>query len=166
MKDNHIIKLIEETPFTQISELDLKTISAHVAGCESCEAAFTAARLASVMISERTAEGFEPSPFFQTRVMAHLRERQAANETWSWNRIWRATGALASTMMATVAALAVLTFVIPESPSTAELLDSTTARNLYSAEEVILNPSDSLDEQTSDGFVLRTLYDAAEDTAK
>ena len=166
MKDNHIINLIEETPFSELSEADMKMINAHAAECESCERAFTAARLASVMLSERTAETFDPSPFFQTRVMAHLRERQAANETWGWRRIWRATGALASTMVATVAALAVLTFVIPESPATVELSDVTTARNAYSAEEVILNPGDSLDEQASDGFVLTTLYDAADDTTK
>jgi hypothetical protein len=166
MKDNHIIDLIETTPFGKISEADMKTINAHAAECEPCERAFTAARLASGMLNERTSETFEPSPFFQTRVMAHLRERQASNETWSWNRIWRATGALASTMVATVAALAVLTFVIPESPATADLLEATTARNAYSAEEVILNPGDSLDEQASDGFVLTTLYDATEDTVK
>jgi hypothetical protein len=68
-------------------------------------------------------------------------------------------------MVATVAALAVLTFFVPASPTTGELLEGTTARNAYSAEEVILNPSD-LDEQSSDGSVLTTLYDAAEDTAK
>src|SRR6185503_17168030 len=130
-----------------------------------CEKAFTAAHLSSLLLHERTVETFEPSPFFQTRVMAHLRERQAANEAWSWKGIWRATGALASSMVATVAALAVLTFVIPASPTTGELLQGTTASNAYSAEEVILNPSD-LDEQSSDGFVLTTLYDAAEDTAK
>ena len=101
-----------------------------------------------------------------TRVMAHLRERQAANERWSWTRIWQATGALASSMVATVVALAILTFMIPESPTTAELLEGTTARNAYSAEEVILNPGDPFDEQVTDGFVLTTIYDAAEDTVE
>lgn len=165
MKDKHIIGLLEDTPFGSISEVDLETIKAHAAECDECEKAFAAAHLSSLLLHERTVETFEPSPFFQTRVMAHLRERQAANEAWSWQGIWRATGALASSMVATVAALAVLTFFVPASPATGELLEGTTARNVYSAEEVILNPSD-LDEQSSDGFVLTTLYDAAEDTAK
>lgn len=164
MQDKHIINLIENTSFGSISESDLETIRAHAAECNSCHSAFTAARLAFVMLQERATETVEPSPFFQTRVMAHLRERQAAN-TWSWSRIWRATGALASSMVATVAALAVLTFVIPESSTTAEFLEGASARNAYSAEEVILNPGDSLDE-ISDGFVLTTLYDATEDTVK
>lgn len=162
MKDQHIISLIENTSFGSISESDLETIKAHAAECDSCESAFAAARLASVMLRERTAEAFEPSPFFQTRVMAHLRERQAANETWAWSRIWRAAGALASSMVATVVALAVLTFVIPD--ASVDLVDAS-ARNAYSVEDVILNPEDSLEEVT-DGHILTTLYDAAEDTVK
>ncbi|MDQ3473720.1 MAG: hypothetical protein M3447_08285 [Acidobacteriota bacterium] len=163
MKDQHIISLIENTSFGSISESDLETIRAHAAVCDACESAFAAARLASVMLQERTAETFAPSPFFQTRVMAHLRERQAEN-TWSWDRIWRATGALASSMVASVAALAVLTFVIPDSSTTGELVNAST-RNTYSVEEVILNPGDSLDE-VSDGHILTTLYDDAADTVK
>ena len=69
-------------------------------------------------------------------------------------------------MAATVAALAVLTFVIPEAPSVSELGEAASARNIYSVEEVILNPSDLTDEQVSDGYVLTTLYDVAEDTVK
>jgi hypothetical protein len=164
MKDQHIISLIENTSFGSISESDLKTIKAHAAECDSCESAFAAARLAAVMLRERTAETFEPSPFFQTRVMAHLRERQAANETWDWSRIWRSAGALASSMVATVVALTVLTFVVPDSSTTGELVEAS-ARNAYSVEEVILNPGDSLDE-VSDGHILTTLYDAAEDAVK
>jgi len=163
MKDQHIISLIENTSFGSIGESDLQKIKAHAAECDSCESAYAAARLAAVMLRERTAETFEPSPFFQTRVMAHLRERQAAN-TWSWDRIWRAAGALASSMVATVAALAVLTFVIPDVSNTGELVEAS-ARNAYSVEEVIINPGDSLEED-SDGLILKTLYDAAEDTVK
>ena len=165
MKDKHIINLIENTGFGSLSASDLETIRAHATECEPCERAFAAARLSFLMLKERNAETFEPSPFFQTRVLAQLRERQSANEVWSWSRIWRATGALASSMVATVAALAILTFAIPESPTTTELLETASARNVYSAEEVILNPDDLLDE-ASDGFVLTTLYDATEDMVK
>ena len=84
---------------------------------------------------------FEPSPFFHRRVLAHLRERQAANETWAWHCI-RATAALASSMVATVAALAVLTFVIPDGQLSSDFAE-TSARNAFSAEEVILNPADT-----------------------
>ena len=164
MKDKHIIDLLESTPFGSISEPDLETIKTHAAECDPCEKAFAAARVAGLLLREGQAETFEPSPFFQTRVLAHLRERKATAETWSWRGIWQATGALASSMVATVAALAFLTFFIPAAPTTSELLEATTASNAYSAEEVILNANE--DEQSSDAFVLTTLYDAVEDSAK
>lgn len=167
MKEKHIIGLLENTSFGSISGADLKLIEVHAAECDSCAHAFTATRVAAAMLRERTAESFEPSPFFQTRVMAHWRERQAeASNAWSWIRVWRAAGALASLMVAAVVALAVFTFVVPEPLTTAELWETTSARNSYSAEEVILNPNESAEEQISDGFVLTTLYDAAEDPVK
>lgn len=165
MKDKHIINLIEDTPFASLSESDLTTIRAHAADCSACQGAFEATQVSALMLKERMAEAFEPSPFFHTRVLATLRERQAGNQTWAWSRIWRATGALASSMVATVAALAVLTFVIPDTQLTDALVETTSARNAYSAEEVILNPGE-LPDEVSDGYVLGTLYDGAEDTVK
>ena len=165
MKNNHIINLLESTSFGSLNETELTTIRVHAAECSPCLRAFEAAQVAALMLKERTTEAFEPSPFFHTRVLAQLRERQAANDKWAWSRIWRAAGALTSSMVATVAALAVLTFVIPDSQVGYEL-ETTSARNSYSAEEVILNPGDLLDELASDGSVLTTLDDAAEDGAK
>lgn len=165
MKNKHIIDLLESTPFGILNETELTTIRVHAAECFPCLRAFEAAQVAALMLKERTTETFEPSPFFHTRVLAQLRERQATNDKWAWSRIWRATGALTSSMVATVAALAVLTFVIPDSQVGYEL-ETTSARNSYSAEEVILNPGDLLDELASDGSVLTTLDDAAEDGAK
>jgi hypothetical protein len=165
MKNKHIIDLLESTPFGSLNETELTTIRVHAAECSPCLRAFEAAQVAALMLKERTTETFEPSPFFHTRVLAQLRERQAANDKWAWSRIWRATGALTSSMVATVAALAVLTFVIPDSQVGYEL-ETTSARNSYSAEEVILNPGDLLDELASDSSVLTTLDDAAEDGAK
>jgi hypothetical protein len=72
--------------------------------------------------------------------------------------------ALASSMVAVVIALAVFTFAVPENPTTTELLEGASARNAYSAEAVILNQSD--EEPGSDAYVLSTLYDVAEETAK
>lgn len=74
--------------------------------------------------------------------------------------MWRAAGALASSMVATVAALAVLTFVMPGQVTT--VTPETTALSVYSAEEVILNHGES-DDQISDSQVLTTLYEAEED---
>ena len=166
MKDKHIISLIESTPFSGLSESDLLAIRAHNGDCSDCRRAFEAAQISVLLLKERVAEPFEPSPFFQTRVMAHLRERQIANESWAWSRMWRATGALASSMVATVAALAILTFVVPGNQISSGTSEMTTAANAYSAEEVLLDQSGTTDEQVSDDQVLSTLYGSDEDAMR
>jgi hypothetical protein len=166
MSDKHIISLIEQIPLSSLTESDLIVIRAHVAGCADCRGGYEAAQVALLLTKERAAEAFSPPPFFHTRVLATLRERQAANESWSWSRIWRAGGALASSMVATVAALVVLTFVVPATQSTAVPGNMSSALNAYSAEEVILNQSELPEDQTSDGQILNTLYGAEEDAVK
>jgi anti-sigma-K factor RskA len=166
MKDRHIIDLIERAPLASLSEQDLTAIRAHTNQCSDCLRAFQAAQVSALMLKERAAAEFEPSPFFHTRVMATLRERQAANESWAnpWalSRLWRAAGALASSMVATVAALAVLTFAIPGGQVTTGAQVSSLP-NTYSAEEVMLDQATQLDEQVSDGQLLTTLYDGEEE---
>jgi len=165
MKDRHIIGLIESAPLASLTEQDLTAIRAHTDSCSGCLRAFQAAQVSALMLKERAAAEFEPSPFFQTRVMATLRERQA-NESWanSWalSRLWRAAGALTSSMVATVAALAILTFVIPGSQVGSGTQVSSLS-NSYSAEEVVLDQNPQLDEQLSDGQLLGTIYGAEED---
>jgi hypothetical protein len=165
MRDEHIINLIESVPLKSLTENDLTAIRAHTDHCAGCLGAFQAAQVSALMLKERAAAEFDPSPFFHTRVMATLRERQA-NQSWtnSWalSRLWRAAGALASSMVATVAALAVLTFVIPASQVGSGTQVSSLA-NSYSAEEVILDQNPQLDEQLSDGQLLSTIYDGQEE---
>jgi hypothetical protein len=105
-------------------------------------------------LRERALEVVEPLPFFHTRVLAALRERQ--NEVPAFKRLWQTAGALVSSMTATVALLAVLSFVTPgtQTSGTAHAFET----NGYSAEEVILNQNDLQDEQASDAQVLTTLY--------
>jgi hypothetical protein len=159
MKENHIIDLLENRSFASLNESERTVIQAHAANCLSCARAYEATQIASSLLRVRAREVVEPSPFFHTRVMAALRERQ--NEVPAFKRLWQAAGALVSSMTATVALLAVLSFVIPgtQTSGTAQALVS----NGYSAEEVILNQNDLPDEQASDAQVLTTLY-AADDS--
>ena len=166
MRDEHIIRLLESAPLKSLTEHDLAAIRAHTEHCAGCQRAFQAAQVSTLMLGERAAAEFEPSPFFHTRVMATLRERQSANDSWanSWalGRLWRSAGALAATMVATVAALAVLTFVIPGSQVTSGTQVSSLPNN-YSAEEVMLDQTSQFDEQLSDGQLLGTIYDGEEE---
>ena len=163
MRDEHIISIIENAPLSDLSESELANIHAHTDQCVECRRAFEAARISTLLLRERVAETIEPSPFFQTRVLAALRERQAASETSALGRLWNATGALVSSMAATVAALAILTFFAPGSQPTTGPQQVASAYNSYSAEEVIFDQSDLPANQMSYGQVLTTLYESEDD---
>jgi anti-sigma-K factor RskA len=156
MKCKEIIVLLESKAFGSLNEDDLSGIQIHIVDCSDCDQAFQSARVSSVLLHERAVAEFEPSPFFQTRVMANWRERQAAGEGWAWSRLWRSAGALASSMVATVAALAVLTFVVPGNDVASGSLQATSL-NSYSAEEVLLEQS-AANEEPSDGQLLSSIY--------
>ena len=159
MKDEHIKKLLDEAPLASLGGAELAAVRAHAEGCAECRRAFEAARAASLMMKARASESFEPSPFFQTRVLAALRERRAAEEGWTLARLWKSAGLLVSSMAATVAALAVFTFVAPEQTPAREVANVGT----YSAEAVIFDEGD--DEMTYEQ-VLTSLYDSDEDGAR
>jgi hypothetical protein len=160
MRDEHIISIIENAPLSNLSESELADIGAHAARCAECGRAFEAARISTLLLGERAAETIEPSPFFQTRVLAALRERQAAGEPSAFRRLWNATGALVSSMAMTVAALAVLTFFAPGSEPASGSPEAASAYNAYTAEEVLFDQSDAPAEQMSLGQVLSTLYES------
>ncbi len=163
MRDEHIISIIENAPLSSLSESELANIHAHTDQCTECLRAFEAAQISALLLRERVAETIEPSPFFQTRVLAALRERQAANETSALRRLWNATGALVSSMAATVAALAILTVFAPGSQPTTGSQEMASTYNSYSAEEVLFDQSDLPTDQMSYGQVLSTLYESDDD---
>ena len=166
MKEEHIISILESSPFNSLGESEMAAIDAHVAHCEGCRRALEAAQISALLIRERAVAGVEPPPFFQTRVMAALRERRASAESplSSLRRLWKATGALVSGMAATVVALAVLTFVAPSTETVSQ--DAASAFNAYAAEDVIL-ASDRLPEDgLSYDQVLNTIYETDEDAEK
>ncbi len=73
MKDKHIIDILENAPFADLTESESTLIRAHVEGCATCHRAYQAAQLSALLIKERTAEAIDPSPFFHTKVMAGCR---------------------------------------------------------------------------------------------
>jgi anti-sigma-K factor RskA len=160
MRDEHIKRTLEEAPLSSLSEAEFETVRAHAKSCAECLRAFDAARVSSLMMKARVAETFEPSPFFQTRVLAQLRERRAAEEGWTLARLWKTAGLLVSSMAATVAALAVLTFVAPREATAQVTVEP------YTAESVILDESDASEEQMSIGQVFTTLYESDEESER
>ena len=162
MRDEHIIDMLDDAALARLNEDELAFVRAHTESCADCRRAYRAAQVSALLLSARAAERVEPTPFFQTRVLAALRERQATDDVPALRRMWRAAGALVSSMAATVAVLAALTFVVPSSTTTtAQLAD---AGNAYSAEDVVFAQTDQTNEQMSDAQVFTTLYDSDDDT--
>ena len=158
MREQHIVNILESKPFANLSESDRSTIRAHTPSCDECARAYKVALVSASMLQERMGETVEPSPFFQTRVLAAFREQQ--REEPAFTRLWRSAGALVSSMTAAVVLLAVLSFV---GPGTEQLSSDVSGFTGYTAEEVILDESESALDQVSDAQVLSTLYEAYED---
>jgi Putative zinc-finger len=162
MKDEHIIDMLERVPFGSLTADELATIRTHAAVCPDCQRAYDAARISALLLKERVAASFAPSPFFQTRVLAALRERQAETEVPALKRLWQTAGALVSTMALTVAALATLTFFTPTNTQPLTEPQALAAVNNYTAEDLVFTPDEAADAPVSDDQVLSTLYETDE----
>lgn len=110
MSKNHIVHLLEEQSFANLSASERNRIADHTAICAECSRAYQAARIAFAMLQERTAIIIEPPPFFQTRVLAALRERNQVTESFGFGRIWQAAKPLLASMMVLVLLLTTVTF--------------------------------------------------------
>src|SRR5690349_6451726 len=152
MKDKHITEVLDNAALATLSQSELAEIRAHVQDCEACRQAFAAAEVSAVMIKERAQAVMEPSPFFQTRVMAAWREQQAVENVPAIVRLWRSSRALVSSMALATVALGALSFVV-SAPATTTL--DQTASSAYSAESVIFQDND---DQLSYDQVLNAIY--------
>lgn len=156
MIDKHITELLDNTALATLSASELEEIRAHARDCEPCNDAFAAAQLSALVIQERAQAVIEPSPFFQTRVMAALREQQATESVPAFRRLWNSARGLVSSMALTTAALAALSFTVaaPATPSS----DQTAAA--LTAESVILGQD--ADDLTYEQ-VMNAIYEDDED---
>ena len=164
MREEHIKELLDREGLAGLGERELAAMRSHAAACGECARAYEAARVSASLLEARGAETFEPSPFFQTRVLAALRERQRAGveAAWSFGRLWRAAGLLVSSMAASVAVLAALTFVAPQEATQTQIASA----DAYNAEDVILDQGAPSATQVSDEQVLATIYGAEEGAEK
>ena len=162
MRDEHVKGILDAAPLAQLGEGELAAVRAHTARCAECLRAYEAARASSLLLKEYvavTAE-VEMPPFFQTRVLAALRERRATEEAPALSRLWRAAGALVSSMAVTVAALVALTFTVPATSVTQETTETAAASDLHPDEAALLALDDVAAEDEIDyGQVLTTVYE-------
>lgn len=160
--NKHILALLEERSLTDLSASELAAITAHTASCDECLFAYEAAQVAFAMLQERAALVVEPPPFFQTRVMAAIREQNQANDTFGFARMWQAAKSLMASMAALVVLLLTLTIYSSYDSSPA----STESAFSYSADpdEQVIYGRDNFDEQeVTNSQVLNAIYDIDEE---
>src|SRR5215510_11157947 len=157
MKHKHITEILDNASMAALSANELNEVRAHALECGPCRSAYEAARLSAVVLKSRAQAAIEPSPFFQTRVMAALREQREVESVPAFSRLWKSAKVLVSSMALTTAALGVLTFVLP---GTAAVSDDQ-AISAYSADSVIMGQN--ADDQMTYEQVLSTIYEDDDD---
>ena len=148
----HIIEILDNAGMSALSETELNDVQAHALECGSCRSAYEAARLSAVILKSRAQVAVEPSPFFQTRVMAALREQRETENVPAFSRLWKSAKVLVSSMALTTAALGVLTFMLPGT-----VVSDDQGVSAYSAESVIMGQK--ADDQLTYEQVLSTIYE-------
>ena len=125
MKSEHILDILDKQRFDELSIAEKNLIENHSAECPSCSVAYKSARISSVLLTTSVAQNFEPSPFFHTRVLANLREKEIVKTPFfAISRLWRASASLIALMVTIVLFLAISTIFAPHSKVTAGEVDS------------------------------------------
>jgi hypothetical protein len=160
MADTHIIKLLEEKSFNSLSSIEITHAESHISVCKDCKPAYDAARIACVLIEARASETFEAGPFFKTRVMAEIREKRLSAEEPAFVRMWKAARALVSTMAVLLVILSGITIFKPGPDSQFPPAALAASQNIYSPEYVVLDGSDSGEDELANDQVIGTIYES------
>lgn len=154
MKNEHILDILDEKAFSEFSQVETEAIKSHMMNCSACSNAYESAKLTSILLKTGNTHNFEPSPFFQARVMANLREKQSKiSPFFAFARMWKASGTLVALMITTVFALIALTVFAPSY--------RTSAADIDSADIVILDEKMPLREPSNDQ-IFQLVYETAE----
>ena len=162
MKESHIITIIEQRCVGLLCEAEIAEIEIHVADCDDCHRAYRAAQVSNRLVRARAAETIEASPFFNTRVMAALRERELSPELPALLRMWKAAGSLVSAMAAVVVILIALTIFGTGTGADPQLqpTEMAVSQSIFSPEYVVFEQGEGADDSLAYDQVLTTVYDS------
>ena len=155
MNENHIVNLLESRSLGSLSVAELEMVKAHTAACSECLLAYQAAQASLLLLKERASVIVEPPPFFQTKVMAAIREQKLAPKRLGFLRLWQTARPLVASMGAFVVMLLALTFFNSSEPPT-EPSDLASLND--GVPEWVVDSDDAEDEMT-DSQALTVLYD-------
>jgi anti-sigma factor RsiW len=159
VKNEHILDILDEKAFGELSEAERNVIENHTAKCSACLQAYQSAKITSLLLKTSVTQNFEPSPFFHTRVMANLREKQTKiSPLFAFARMWKASGTLVAMMITTVLVLIALTVFAPD-------YNKVAASDNDSADFVILDEKMPTKEPNNDQ-IFQMVYGAENNKAK
>ena len=156
MKENHIVNLLESRSLGSLSVAELEMVKAHTAACSECLLAYQAAQASLLLLQERASVVVEPPPFFQTKVMAAIREQKLAPKRFGFLNVWQTARPLVASMGAFVVMLLALTFFNSSEPPTEP--SDLASLNDGAPEWVVVDSDDAGDEMTY-SQALTVLYD-------
>ena len=156
MKENHIVNLLESRSLASLSVAELEMVKAHTAGCPECLFAYQAAQASLSLLQQRASVVVEPPPFFQTKVMAAIREQKLAPKRLGFLNVWQTARPVVASMAAFVAMLLALTFFNSFEPPT-EPSDLASVND--SAPEWVIVDSDDAGDEMTYSQALTVLYD-------
>ncbi len=173
MRDNHIINLIEEKPLSSLSQSEIEKVNSHTADCAECRVAYAAARVSFRLLQERASASIEPPPFFQTRVLAAIRERSSsgvsegnsAPEPYGFRRLWQSARILVTSMAVVVATLTAVTYLTDPAKRQSSLPEVAGGPSIYPTELEILESDFPAVDDLTYSQVLTNLYDTESEGA-
>ncbi|HEV7642548.1 MAG TPA: hypothetical protein VGO50_01280 [Pyrinomonadaceae bacterium] len=147
MNEQHIIENLDARPLAEFSGEEISRMQAHSAECADCGIAFRAAQRSAAILKFEAERIFEPSPFFHAKVAAALKEKRSSLrpvlDLW---KMWQASGALVSAMVAMVAVLFFAGAVAPNASGNMAPM----AYTADTAEAVIFEQDNTLKDITSE----------------
>lgn len=162
MKVVHVTEIIDDRGLAALTDSEREMIEIHSAECAECSEALFAARFAQGMLrSHSETVTAEPPAFFETRVLAAIRERNGERAPfWSFRRWWQASYGMVGAMVLIAAVLGMLTLFAPASNDQADM----SSYSLYSTEADVLNQRSARD--LSREQLLEVIYSGKKDQGK
>lgn len=168
MKESHILEILDSKRFVELSADESALINSHIGECQGCRKAFEAAQISALLLTARSeTETFEPSPFFQAKVMNALLQREGQKlrkPIAAFRRWWQASYSMVCLMLVTAGAFIGLTLFAPVSNAD-ETQSAGVQSNLYPTDAVILNQKSSRDDLTTEQ-VFQVIYTTKYDSDK
>jgi hypothetical protein len=158
---------IEELIQRGASEVDgdqLAAIELHAEACAPCQRAYKSWAISQELIKSRAVDEVQAPPFFNTRVMALIRERRAAPQA-SLADFWRASKMVFGSIVAVILILVSLTIISSERAGGTDPTDSAStelAVGNYSAEQVVMDDASTASDNVSNTQVMDTLFSSGD----